>query len=294
MPRNTIYDVGRSREGEAPFVRLPQLRKVRDCRQVAAVCYRIRNGAIEFLLVRTRGSGRWTFPKGSAEPGLTHAQAAALEAFEEAGVHGRIEEVSFAHYIRRKQADRTGAAEKAIEVSAHLCEVRRLGPAQEARRKRTWFAAEEARQRLAERRKPHDRAEFTRVVNRAMERIGDLYGLSAANRRAAQGQFQENAVVELAIDDQVTINQDPLNADGLNKVLFEAAAEFRRATSVRSRLSEGGGLPGRAIEMETGTRREVLPCEILPFNSARNSSRIPRWLANAKRTRALGAGAKDR
>src|SRR5258706_7336546 len=64
--------------------RLSHVRKLRECEQVAAVCYRVRGTEIEFLLVRT-GSGHWTFPKGGVEPGLTHAQAAALEAFEEAG-----------------------------------------------------------------------------------------------------------------------------------------------------------------------------------------------------------------
>src|SRR2546423_5422418 len=86
----------------AKFMRLSQLRGMRGSEQVAAVCYRVRGGAIEFLLVQTRG-GRWIFPKGGAEAGLTRAQAAALEAFEEAGVHGRIEEGSFAPYVRRKR-----------------------------------------------------------------------------------------------------------------------------------------------------------------------------------------------
>src|ERR1700685_2958148 len=91
----------RTRPSSGGFVRLSQLRKLSECEQVAAVCYRMRGTTIEFLLVRTRGAGRWTFPKGSAEPGLTHAESAALEAFEEAGVHGRIEEASFASYRRR-------------------------------------------------------------------------------------------------------------------------------------------------------------------------------------------------
>ena len=77
------------------FISLKQLRRLRGSEQVAAVCYQISKGGLEFLLVRTR-NGRWTFPKGSVESGLTHAQAAALEAFEEAGVHGRIEEAAFA------------------------------------------------------------------------------------------------------------------------------------------------------------------------------------------------------
>src|SRR5437016_9781286 len=83
------------------FVPLDRLRRLRGSEQVAAICYRVRNRTIEFLLVRTRG-GRWIFPKGSAEPGLTRAQAAALEAFEEAGVHGRMEEATFTRYVRRE------------------------------------------------------------------------------------------------------------------------------------------------------------------------------------------------
>src|SRR5882672_11951531 len=102
-----------------PFVRVAQLHRLSECEQVAAVCYRVRGSTIEFLLVQTRG-GRWTFPKGGTEPGLTHAQAAAMEAFEEAGVHGRIEEVAFTTYVRRKRG-----SDPAVEtaVNAHLCEV---------------------------------------------------------------------------------------------------------------------------------------------------------------------------
>src|ERR1700684_4270282 len=102
-PRKTSVQVRPSGRRTAKFIRLSQLRKLRKCEQVAAVCYRLRRESIEFLLVRTRGSGRWTFPKGNTEPGMTHAQAAALEAFEEAGVHGRMEEVSFAQYFGRKR-----------------------------------------------------------------------------------------------------------------------------------------------------------------------------------------------
>src|SRR5437016_8637281 len=129
--------------------RVSQVRRLRKCQQVAAVCYRIRGSGIEFLLVQTRG-GRWTFPKGGVEPGLTHAQAAALEAYEEAGVHGRMEEVSFTRYVRRKGSSSSSAIE--VGVSAHLCEVLRLGPPQEFNRNRTWFSAEKAKRRLREER----------------------------------------------------------------------------------------------------------------------------------------------
>ena len=60
----------------ARLVRLFREHRQHDREQVAAVCYRFGERGLEFLLVQTRG-GRWTFPKGGAEPGLTHAQAAA-------------------------------------------------------------------------------------------------------------------------------------------------------------------------------------------------------------------------
>ena len=103
-------------------MRLSQLRKLCECEQVAAVCYRVKKGSVEFLLVRTRGGGRWTFPKGSTEAGLTHAQAAALEAFEEAGVHGRIEEASFARYRRNQDHGEYRASKSAIKEfwSTHI------------------------------------------------------------------------------------------------------------------------------------------------------------------------------
>jgi len=164
----------RKYQSSARFVRLAELRKLKECDQVAAVCYRVRDGNIEFLLVRTR-KGRWIFPKGSAEPGLTHAQAAALEAFEEAGVHGRMEEASFTRYIRRRRGEVRNSsarlAEKESAVDAHLCQVLRLVPPQELDRNPTWFSAEKAKRRLQEDRTPDFGSELARVIDRAVSRI---------------------------------------------------------------------------------------------------------------------------
>jgi 8-oxo-dGTP pyrophosphatase MutT (NUDIX family) len=158
----------------AKFVRLAELRKLRECEQVAAVCYRVRGGEIEFLLVRT-GKGLWIFPKGNAEPGLTHAQAAALEAFEEAGVHGRMEEASFTRYGRRRRREGRSSSgrsgEKEPAVNAFLCEVLRLVPPQELDRNPTWFPAEKAKRRLRQDRSPDFGAELARVLDRALDRI---------------------------------------------------------------------------------------------------------------------------
>jgi 8-oxo-dGTP pyrophosphatase MutT (NUDIX family) len=156
----------------AKFHPLAQLRELRECEEVAAVCYRMRGGVMEFLLVRTRG-GRWIFPKGNAEPGLTHAQAAALEAFEEAGVHGRMEEACFMRYTRHKRNARNSSAASAgnrVAVNAHLCEVLRLETPPERGRNPTWFSTERAKKRLLEGRSPEYGAELLSVVDHAVAR----------------------------------------------------------------------------------------------------------------------------
>jgi 8-oxo-dGTP pyrophosphatase MutT (NUDIX family) len=168
----------REDQGSIPFARLSDLRQLRAIEQAAAVCYRLSDRGIEFLLVRTRGSGRWTFPKGSAEPGLTHAQVAALEASEEAGVHGRIEETSFASYVGRKRSgarrSATTSAEKRLKINAHLCQVLRLTKPKEPNRDRTWCSITEAKRRLREGRSNKNGAEFARVVDKAVARLERL------------------------------------------------------------------------------------------------------------------------
>jgi 8-oxo-dGTP pyrophosphatase MutT (NUDIX family) len=59
--------------------------------QFAALCYRIKNEKVQFFLVTSRRSGRWIVPKGWPMNGQTPMDAAATEAFEEAGVRGKIE-----------------------------------------------------------------------------------------------------------------------------------------------------------------------------------------------------------
>ena len=154
------------------FFHVSRLRGLRGCQQVAAVCYRVRGEDIEFLLVQTRGR-RWIFPKGNAEPGLTHAQAAALEAFEEAGVHGRMEEASFTRYVGRKGDTRSSVVVE-LSVSAHLCEVTRLDTPQEPYRNPTWFSPEETRRFLRAERTEDYGAELARVASRAVTRIRRL------------------------------------------------------------------------------------------------------------------------
>lgn len=56
--------------------------------QYAALPWRLAGGRPEYLLVTSRRTSRWIFPKGSAEGEETPAEAALREAAEEAGVAG--------------------------------------------------------------------------------------------------------------------------------------------------------------------------------------------------------------
>ena len=255
------------------FVRLSHLRKLCACEQVAAVCYRVRSGGIEFLLVRTRGSGRWTFPKGSAEPGLTHAQAAALEAFEEAGVHGRIEEASFARYVRRGGARKSaaGCGKRGPAVYAHLCEVFRLSPPKESKRNRTWFSVEDAKRCLREKRRSDDGAEFARVVDQAVARILKLSG--------------ETGIVKLPHDDRIQQDRfqpDGIPKDALQKVQFEAFMETREASFLQHIRRQLHGMRQLDVPMLDDHSREFLRGEVLQFAPARD-----------KKAKALGPGTKS-
>jgi 8-oxo-dGTP pyrophosphatase MutT (NUDIX family) len=58
--------------------------------QVAMLCVRQGPDGPEVLLVKTLDTGRWIIPKGWPMQGRTYAEAAAQEAWEEAGARGRV------------------------------------------------------------------------------------------------------------------------------------------------------------------------------------------------------------
>ncbi len=135
---------------------------------VAAACYRIRGGEPEFLLVRTR-SGRWTFPKGAVNGDPSHADAAAREAREEAGVIGKIRHRPFARYRHIKSGRCRLQAASLVKV--YLCEVVQTCEPEEPFRTPTWFSPEEARLRLAENRAACYAREAARVVDLAVDQF---------------------------------------------------------------------------------------------------------------------------
>ena len=139
--------------------------------QVAAVCYRKRGSAVEFLLVNTNGGNKWTFPKGCTDARMSHSQAAQREAGEEAGAMGTIEPRHFHLYIHSKGVFWQPSGVQEFVVKAFLMEVHEVRRADEPQRKPTWFSPEEARQRLAKGREVKYARELEAVIDRAIEAI---------------------------------------------------------------------------------------------------------------------------
>ncbi|HEY1876133.1 MAG TPA: NUDIX hydrolase [Rhizomicrobium sp.] len=87
-------------------------------RQVAALCWRMGKRGLEVLLVTSLNSKRWILPKGWIEPELTGPENAAREAFEEAGVTGKIGIQPVGHYHYLKERREGGGIPISVDVFA--------------------------------------------------------------------------------------------------------------------------------------------------------------------------------
>jgi 8-oxo-dGTP pyrophosphatase MutT (NUDIX family) len=82
------------------------------------------DAALEVLLVTTRGTRRWIIPKGWPIKGLRPPKSAAREAFEEAGVTGRIGSKPVGLFTYDKLVDEAGA-QTTCEVKVYPLLVKR-------------------------------------------------------------------------------------------------------------------------------------------------------------------------
>lgn len=71
-------------------MRLPDDGKRGVRTQFGALCWRRVGDKVQVLLVTSRRRGRWIVPKGWPVDGATPAEAAETEAYEEAGVKGKV------------------------------------------------------------------------------------------------------------------------------------------------------------------------------------------------------------
>ena len=93
--------------------------------QYGALPYRFTpDAALEILVVTTRRTRRWIIPKGWPIKGLRPPKAAAREAFEEAGVTGRVGVKPIGTFTYEKALDEAGV-EATCEVKVYPLLVKR-------------------------------------------------------------------------------------------------------------------------------------------------------------------------
>jgi 8-oxo-dGTP pyrophosphatase MutT (NUDIX family) len=118
----------------------------------------------EVLLVTGRRSGRWMIPKGWPMAGKSLADSAAREAFEEAGIKGRIDPEPIGRFRHIKQHLLFGRME--VDILVHPLTVKRelKDWPERGERLRKWFTLDEAVTRV-------DSRELAQLIVRFGERL---------------------------------------------------------------------------------------------------------------------------
>jgi 8-oxo-dGTP pyrophosphatase MutT (NUDIX family) len=118
-------------------------------RQYGVIPFR-RGEEVEILLITSRETKRWVVPRGNPISGLSPPEAAAQEAFEEAGVRGIVAGEPFGSYRYGKRRT-SGVTEEAL-VDLFPLQVEEILDdwPERSQRERRWFAAEDAAASVAE------------------------------------------------------------------------------------------------------------------------------------------------
>jgi phosphohistidine phosphatase len=108
--------------------------------QSAVIPYRRRllSRRLEVCLITNRRGTRWIVPKGVVEPGLSPAESAAKEAWEEAGLRGEVQVAELGRYRYRKWGDECEVSVYPMRVTETL----RTWP--ESHRRRRWVPLAQA------------------------------------------------------------------------------------------------------------------------------------------------------
>ncbi|WP_099866771.1 NUDIX hydrolase [Pararhizobium haloflavum] len=116
--------------------------------QYGAMPYRVVEGRAAFLLITSRRTGRWIFPKGGLIDGMSPAKSAAQEAFEEAGVRGSVDMTPIGTYRTIKQ--RLRRTEIDVQVFPLLVEDQLDEWPEMTQRRRHWVLLTEAKRLLSD------------------------------------------------------------------------------------------------------------------------------------------------
>lgn len=117
--------------------------------QYATLAYRTAPD-LEVLLVSSRETGRWVIPKGWPMKGRKPHAAAALEAFEEAGVTGTISKLPIGTYNYDKRLSDGDVITCTVEVFPMRVDVELADWPEREQRTRQWFSPTAAAEAVEE------------------------------------------------------------------------------------------------------------------------------------------------
>ncbi|MCB8879928.1 NUDIX hydrolase [Acidisoma cellulosilytica] len=112
--------------------------------QFAALPYRLEKGELEVMLITSRGRGRWVIPKGWPMIGRKPHEAAEIEAFQEAGVKGKVEKKPIGTYAYSKRLPDGEDRLFFVVVFPLRVTLEAVKWRERAERKRVWFGREDA------------------------------------------------------------------------------------------------------------------------------------------------------
>ena len=118
--------------------------------QYAALPWRYSGGAREVLLISSRDTGRWVIPKGWPIKGLTPAETAAREAYEEAGLGGQMSKKPIGEFEYGKRLNGGKVQPTRVEVFALEQMVQHPDWPEQGQRKMQWFSLPEAAEAVEE------------------------------------------------------------------------------------------------------------------------------------------------
>ncbi|WP_284370600.1 NUDIX hydrolase [Sulfitobacter pacificus] len=118
--------------------------------QFAALCYRVRRGKVQILVITSRRSKRWIVPKGWPMEGKTPAAAAAQEAWEEAGVRGQVDETALGVYTYGKTTVVGGELPCVVMLYPVLVKSLAKKFPESGQRRRKWVSRKKAAKKVAE------------------------------------------------------------------------------------------------------------------------------------------------
>lgn len=120
-------------------------------RQFAALPWRrLTGGEVRVLLITSRETRRWVIPKGWPMQGLTPGQAAAQEAYEEAGVFGEAAAAPIGSYAYDKRLRDGSLRPVEVEVFPMEVFVEQLAFPEQGQREKAWISPEAASERVDE------------------------------------------------------------------------------------------------------------------------------------------------